>query len=275
MRCTTVPRWRETGYREGGCAQRKVESPRCPRWRAGTCPRAGSLEGCGIWHMVHMLVLRRGSIVASVVAYCVAHEISTPPADWRLNVQQIERTWIFFRMHSLTHPPSGKCRRAVLDARACETNFGRRAGSASQRPRRRSRKGRRKTRSESLIVGSGQWDRLWSFFCLELLKMRRRGTHSRGKIYCGTRIRNVKDPSPAPANMKGTGQVLASDVLTCSGCRWCWVLRAGCVSMSMSVSVCFRERRESDMCSRGCPDYALCVWRAATTESMNRSKVID
>lgn len=160
--------------------------------------------------------------MASVVAYCVAHELSTPEADWWLNVQHNVRG---FFSYALTHPPSGKCRRAVLDARACETNFGRRAGSASQRPRRRSRKGRRKTRSESLIVGSGQWDRLWSFFCLELLKMRRRGTHSRGKIYCGTRIRNVKDPSPAPANMKGkgTGQVLASDVLTCSGCRWCWL----------------------------------------------------
>lgn len=82
------------------------------------------------------------------VACCgTAHEISAPQSDWLLKVQQSVR--------GSSCALSGKCRRAVLDARTCETNFGRRVGSASQRARRRSRKGRRKTRSESL--NRGKW----------------------------------------------------------------------------------------------------------------------
>lgn len=72
--------------------------------------------------MVHMLVLRRGSIVASVVAYCVAHEISTPPADWRLNVQQIERTWIFFACpRSPTHPVASAAEPSLMRERVKQT----------------------------------------------------------------------------------------------------------------------------------------------------------
>ena len=127
--------------------------------------------------------------------------------------------------------------------------FGRRASSASQRARRRSRKGSRKTRSESLIVGSGQWDRLWSFFCLELLRCDEEGPTAEARFtVAGIRNGRIR-PLPQQYEGKCPGACIrCPDML--------WLALVDCVFV------------------RGCSEYALCVWRAAT-ELANRSKVID
>lgn len=116
MRCTTVPHWRETGYREGGCTQRKVECLRCHGGgRAdGSAPEVS-------WDVAYSSygVLRRGSMVACVVAYCVVHELGEPEADWLLNVRQNVRGFVFFVC--LTRPVASAAEASLMRERVKQT----------------------------------------------------------------------------------------------------------------------------------------------------------
>lgn len=91
--------------------------PTLPRWRAGRSAPEVS------WGVIYNSngVLRRGSMVACVVAYCVVHELGKPEADRLLNVQQNVRGFFVLPFVCLTHPVASAAEPSLMRERVKQT----------------------------------------------------------------------------------------------------------------------------------------------------------